>query len=48
MGQYHILWEAEWRNRPSRDPFLLEKINGNMYRILAAWDITPVEAAAIS
>lgn len=48
MDNYHILWEAEWRKIPPRDPYLLRRIGGDMWLVLAAWDLTDVERAAMA
>lgn len=45
-----VAFEADWRApevRPS-DPALLSPISGDLYRVVAVWDLTPMEAAAIS
>lgn len=45
-----IAFEADWQApevRPS-DPALLSPISGDLYRVVAVWDLTPMEAAAIS
>lgn len=47
MAKYFILWEATWHDIPKGDPYLLEKIDDNLYRVVAAWDITPLEAAIL-
>jgi hypothetical protein len=47
MGQLYVLWEATWFKVPAGDPYLLEKIDDNLYRVIAAWDITPLEAAIL-
>jgi hypothetical protein len=47
MARYFVLWEATWNDVPKGDPYLLEKIDDNLYRVLAAWDITPLEAAVL-
>lgn len=47
MAQYLVLWEATWMDVPKGDPFLLEKIDDNLFRIVAGWDITPLEAAIL-
>lgn len=47
MSKYLVLWEAQWFDRPAGDPFLLEKVGENLYRIVAGWDLTPVEASVL-
>ena len=47
LGQLYVLWEATWFKTPAGDPYLLEKIDDNLYRVIAAWDITPLEAAVL-
>lgn len=48
---YHILWEAEWsttsRTRAPRDPALLKHIGGDLYAVLAVWDLTDLERAVL-
>lgn len=46
LGNYWILWEANWTRAPS-DPLLLRKLTGDMWIVLAAWDLTDVERAAL-
>lgn len=48
LEKYHILWEAEWRKVPPRDPYLLRRVGGDMWLVVAAWDLTDVERAAMS
>ncbi len=43
LKNYYILWEAEWEDVP-RDPILLRKIKGYVYVVLAAWNLTELEA----
>lgn len=46
---WHILWEVEqWFDKPQRmtaptDPYLLKHIGGDLYAVLAEWDLTDVE-----
>jgi hypothetical protein len=47
LDQYHILWEADWQAAPT-DPILLQKLTGNLFVILAAWDLTELERAVLS
>jgi hypothetical protein len=48
LGNYHILWEAEWRRVPPVDPMLLRRIGGDLWLVVAAWDLTEVERAAMA
>lgn len=42
----HILWEAEWETVPA-DPMLLRHLDGALYVVLAAWDLTELEKAVL-
>ena len=46
-GDYFLLWEATWRSQPKGDPILLAHVGKNLYRVVAAWDLTPVEASIL-
>lgn len=49
LANYHVLWEAEWTPVPVRDPYLLRRIGkGDLWLVVAAWDLTEVERAALS
>jgi hypothetical protein len=48
LENYHILWEAEWRRVVPRDPYLLRHVGGDIWIVLAAWDLTEVERAAMA
>lgn len=49
LANYHILWEAEWQPIPPRDPYLLRRIgNADLWLVVAHWDLTEVERAALS
>lgn len=37
-----VLFDADWKAVP-RDPYLLERVNQNQFRIVAHWDLTPQE-----
>lgn len=48
LANYHILWEADWHEIP-RDPMLLRRIGkGDLWLVVAAWDLTEVERAALA
>jgi len=46
LARYHILWEAEWETVPV-DPMLLRYLGKNLYVVLAAWNLTPLERAVL-
>lgn len=49
LENYHILWEAEWSPVPPVDPMLLRRVGkSDMWVVVAAWDLTAVERAAMS
>lgn len=48
LGSYHILWEAEWSRVPPRDPALLKYVGGDLWAVVATWDLTEVERAVIA
>lgn len=54
LRNYHLLFEATWRpvrqtrtRMRSSDPALLKWMGGDLYAVLAVWDVSPVEAAAL-
>lgn len=50
LRNYHILFEAEWGidPQPPVDPALLKHVGGDLYAVLAAWDLTPIERAVLA
>lgn len=48
LGAYHILYEAEWSKAVPIDPMLLRRLKGDMWLVVAAWDLTEVERAALA
>lgn len=49
IANYHVLWEAEWTRVPPRDPMLLRRIGkADMWVVVAAWDLTEIERAAMA
>lgn len=49
LEKYHILWEAEWSRVVPVDPMLLRRLGkGDLWLVVAAWDLTPVERAALA
>ena len=51
LRDYFILWEVEeWSDRrigaqPDRDPYLLKHLHGDLYAVVAQWDLTELERA---
>jgi hypothetical protein len=49
MQNYHILWEAEWTRTVPHDPYLIRRIgSGDMWLVVAMWQLSEVERAALS
>lgn len=49
LASYHILFEAEWARVVPKDPFLLRRLgDGDLWLVVAAWDLTDVERAALA
>jgi hypothetical protein len=47
LENYWILWEADWHHVP-HDPLLLRRLKGDLWLVLAAWDLTEVERAVLA
>lgn len=49
LSNYHILWDVQgaWEDEAPRDPFLLKHIDGDLYAVVAAWDLTDLEMAVL-
>jgi len=48
LSKYYILWDVDkWEIEPPKDPYLLKRITGNMYVVLAGWDLTELERSVI-
>ena len=51
LATYHVLWEVdEWKKtpRPPGDPALLKHLRGDLWIVLATWDLTPLEQAVLA
>lgn len=51
MENYHLLWEAEWRlarGSQRRDPMLLRRVGGDLFAVVAAWDLTKIEKLVLA
>lgn len=47
LSGYHILWEAEWDLSAPEDPALLKHLGGDLYAVLAVWELTELEQAVL-
>lgn len=47
IGNYHIIWDAVWTKAAPVDPLLVRHLQGSLYAIVAAWDLTPLERAVL-
>lgn len=52
LQNYHILWEADWKPErvaaAPRDPALLKRVGGDLFSVLAVWDLTELERAVLA
>lgn len=50
LGNFHVLFEAEWGldPEPPVDPALLRHIGGDLYAVIATWDLTELERAVLA
>jgi hypothetical protein len=47
LDRYHVLWDAVWTPAPPKDPLLLRHLAGQLYAVVAQWDLTPLEQAVL-
>jgi hypothetical protein len=49
LPKFHILWEVErWDETPPVDPALPRQIRGDLWAVVATWDLTPLERAVLA
>ncbi len=53
LSKLAVLWEVDewtWMDspRPSRDPALLQHVGGDIYAVLATWDLSELERLVLS
>jgi hypothetical protein len=51
LHNYHLLWEAEWTvgaMLPPGDPALLKHLGGDLFAVLAVWELSDLEKAALA
>jgi hypothetical protein len=47
LERYHVLWEADWQRKQPVDPALLRHLRGDLYVVVATWDLTDLERAVL-
>lgn len=47
LSRYWLLFEAVWFKAPDPDPVLLTHCGGDLYAVLATWELTAVELAVL-
>lgn len=48
LSRFHIMWDVEWRPVPPEDPALLQHVGGDLYAVVAVWNLTPLERAVLA
>jgi hypothetical protein len=49
LSKHFVLWEVEsWDYAPPIDPMLLRHIGGNLWAVVAQWDLTEIERTVIA
>jgi hypothetical protein len=48
LEDFYLLWEVERWDAVPADPYLLKRINRNLFAVVASWDLTPLERALIN
>ena len=48
LSRYHVLWEATWLPEPPRDPMLLRRLHGDLFAVVAHWNLTDLERAVMA
>jgi hypothetical protein len=49
LGRLHILWEVEkWDPTPPVDPALIKHLRGDLWAVLATWDLTELERLVLT
>ena len=48
LENFYTLWDVDWHLVPPEDPALLQHVGGDLYAVVAVWDLTPLERAVMS
>jgi hypothetical protein len=47
LSGYNILFEAVWEAAPPVDPLLLRRVHGDIYSVVAQWNLTDIERSVL-
>lgn len=48
LAGYSVLWDVTWHQLPPEDPALLKPVGGDLYAVVAVWNLTELERAVLS
>lgn len=48
LERYNVLWEADWQRKQPVDPALLRHLHGDLYVVVASWDLSDLERAVLN
>lgn len=49
LAGFHVLWEVDtWTPEPPVDPALIRHIRGDLWSVVAVWDLTDIERAVLA
>jgi hypothetical protein len=48
LSGYRILWEADWTEQVPVDPALLKHVGGDLYAVVAVWNLSELERAVLA
>jgi hypothetical protein len=48
LSGYRLLWEADWSEQVPVDPALLKHVGGDLYAVVAVWDLSELERAVLA
>jgi hypothetical protein len=48
LSGYRVLWEADWTEQVPVDPALLKHVGGDLYAVVAVWNLSELERAVLA